>query len=157
MGPDKLSSLVTTLSNNTSLLWGGLVEGEWGSPGWWSCWTIAGSQDFNPRAGVQFQLSRDFMDGCHTWDPRGHTYDVLVRFFPYRVHTDSNHRGTLGYEWLLAHFCHLVVCLDVLPIWFRVLWLWLSWLCFNNVVNYLVDACFMHVIVYRCKSNTWLH
>jgi hypothetical protein len=25
---------------------------------------------------------------------------------------------------------------------------------FNNVVNYLDDACFMHVIVYRCKHNT---
>jgi hypothetical protein len=27
----------------------------------------------------------------------------------------------------------------------------------NNDVNYLVDACFMHVIVYRCKPNTWLN
>jgi hypothetical protein len=34
--------------------------------------------------------------------------------------------------------------------------LFLSWLLlyyFNNVVNYLDDACFMYVIVYRCKSN----
>jgi hypothetical protein len=28
MGPDKLSSLLTTLSNHTSLFQGGLVEGE---------------------------------------------------------------------------------------------------------------------------------
>jgi hypothetical protein len=26
-------------------------------------------------------------------------YDVLVRFFPYRVYIDSSHRNTLGYEW----------------------------------------------------------
>jgi hypothetical protein len=31
--------------------------------------------------------------------------------------------------------------------WFRGLWLWLSWLYFNNNVNYLVDSCFIHVIV----------
>jgi hypothetical protein len=27
----------------------------------------------------------------------------------------------------------------------------------NNIVNYLDDACFMHIIVYRCKPNTWLN
>jgi hypothetical protein len=27
---------------------------------------IAGNQDFIPRAGAQFRLSRDFVDGCHT-------------------------------------------------------------------------------------------
>jgi hypothetical protein len=40
-------------------------------------------------------------------------------------------------------------------------WLCLSWLLLlyliNNVVNYLDDACFMHVIVNRCKPNTWLN
>jgi hypothetical protein len=35
-------------------------------------------------------------------------------------------------------------------------WLTLYYL-FNNVVNYLVDVCFMHVIAYRCKSNIWLN
>jgi hypothetical protein len=39
---------------------------------------------------------------------------MLVRFFPYRVYTYSNHRDTLRYEWSLAHCCHLVVCLVVL-------------------------------------------
>jgi hypothetical protein len=39
--------------------------------------------------------------------------------------------------------------------WFRGLWLSLSRLCLNNVVNYLVHACFMHVIDYRCKPNIW--
>jgi hypothetical protein len=34
MGPSKPSSLVTTLSNRTSLLWAGYMEGEWGSLGW---------------------------------------------------------------------------------------------------------------------------
>jgi hypothetical protein len=29
--------------------------------------------------------------------------------------------------------------------------------CFNNIVNYLIDAYFMHVIVYRYKPNTWLN
>jgi hypothetical protein len=29
-------------------------------------------------------------------------YDVLVRFFPYRVYIDSSHRDTLGYEWQLV-------------------------------------------------------
>jgi hypothetical protein len=37
MGPDKPSSLGTTLSNRPSLLRGGLLEGEWGSLGWRPC------------------------------------------------------------------------------------------------------------------------
>jgi hypothetical protein len=82
MGPDKPSSSVTTLSNHTSLLWGGLLEGELGSPRWWPGQMIAGGQAFILGAGAQIRLSRDFTDGCHTWDPRGHVYDVSVRFFP---------------------------------------------------------------------------
>jgi hypothetical protein len=30
------------------------------------------------------------------------------------VYTDSIHCDTLRYEWLLAHCCHLIVCLVVL-------------------------------------------
>jgi hypothetical protein len=41
-------------------------------------------------------------------------YDVLVRFFPCRVYTDSNLRNILGYKWPLARCCHLVGCLVVL-------------------------------------------
>jgi hypothetical protein len=33
---------------------------------------------------------------------RSQAYDVLVRFFPYRVYIDSSHRDTLGYEWQLV-------------------------------------------------------
>jgi hypothetical protein len=33
----------------------------------------------------------------------------VIRFFPYRVYTDSNRHDTLGYEWPLARYCHLVV------------------------------------------------
>jgi hypothetical protein len=57
--------------------------------------------------------------------------------------------------------CLLVVVISyyVLMVdgWFRGLWLLLSWLCFINNVNFLVDACLMHVIVYRCTPNTWLN
>jgi hypothetical protein len=86
MGSGKPSSLVITLSNRTSLLRGGLMEGGWGSP------------------------------GCCAWDPKGHTYDVLVMFFLCRVYIDSNHHDTFGYEWPRACCCHLVVCLVVLRI-----------------------------------------
>jgi hypothetical protein len=113
MGPNKPSNLVTTLSNRPSLLQGGLVEGEWGSPGWQPDRAIARSQDIIPGAETRFWPSRDFVDGFHMWDPRGHSCNVLVRFFPCRVYIDSNHRNTLRYEWLLACCCHLVVCLDV--------------------------------------------
>jgi hypothetical protein len=113
MGPGKPSSLVTTLLNRTSLLRGGLLEGEWGSPGWRVGWTITGSQDFVLGVGVWFQLSREFADVYRTWDSRGHTYDVLVRFFPYSVYTDLNHHDTPRYEWPLACCCPLVVCLVV--------------------------------------------
>jgi hypothetical protein len=159
MGPGKPSSLVTTLLKRPSLLRGGFVVGEWGSPGWRLGRTIAESQDFILRAETQFWPSRDFAEGCRTLDPRGHAYEVLVRFFPYRMYTDSNHRDTLGYECPLACCFHLLVCLVVLDRWIRWLWLWLwlSWLRFNNNVNYLVGACFMHVIIYRCKPNTWLN
>jgi hypothetical protein len=56
--------------------------------------SITRSQDFIPGAGARFRLSRDFTNGCHTCDPEGHTYDVLVRFFPYRVYIDSNRCDT---------------------------------------------------------------
>jgi hypothetical protein len=129
-GPSKPSILVTTLSNRPSLIRGGLAEGEWGSPGWRPGRTIAGSQDFISGAETRFRPSSDFADGCRTWDPRGHMYDVLVRFFPYMVYVDSNYRDTLRYEWLFAHCCHPVLCLGVLLMvrgWLW-LWIWLSWL-----------------------------
>jgi hypothetical protein len=156
MGPGKPSSLITTFMN-ASLLWGGLVEGEWCSSGWHPGGTITGSQNFILRVGARFQHSRDFVEDCRTWHLRAHAYDILVRFFPCRVYTDSNHCDTLRYEWSLAHWCHLVVCLDVLDGWFRGLWLGLSWLYFNNNVNYLGYSCLLHVIVYRCKPNIWLN
>jgi hypothetical protein len=81
-GPSKPNSPVTILSNHPSLLRGCLLEGEWGNPERRSGRSIAGGQDLNPRAGAQFWLSRDFTDGCHTWDPRCKAYDVLVRFSP---------------------------------------------------------------------------
>jgi hypothetical protein len=138
MGLGKPSILVTTLSSNTSLLRGGLLEGEWGSPGWWLARTIARSQDFIPGARAGFWISRDFMDGCRTWDPRGHGYDMLVRFFPYRVYIDSNHRDTLGYEWPLARCCHLVVCLDVF---------WMDGLEYGYGYGYHDDYCITLIIM----------
>jgi hypothetical protein len=110
MGLGKLSSLVTTLSNHTSLLRGGLVEGEWGNPAWRPSWTITESQDFISGVWAWFQPSRDFMEGCRTWDPRSHAYDVLVRFFPCRVYINLNHRDTLEYKSPLARCCHMIVC-----------------------------------------------
>jgi hypothetical protein len=68
MGPGKPNSTATTLSSRPSLLWGGLLEGEWGSLGWRLGRTIAGGQDIIFGAGAQIWLSRDFIDGCHTWD-----------------------------------------------------------------------------------------
>jgi hypothetical protein len=129
MGPAKSSSPVTTLSNRTSLLHGGLLEGEWGSPGWRPGQTIIGSQYFILRAGARFWLSRDFTDGCRKWDPGGHAYDVLVRFSPCRVYINSSCRDTLRYEWPLVHCYHLIVCLVVLMARIRGCWLWLclSW------------------------------
>jgi hypothetical protein len=160
MGPGKPSSLVTTLSNCTFLLWGGLVEGEWDSLGWWLDQTIARSQDFIPGAEAKFWLSRDFSEYCRTWDPRGHAYDVLVRFFPCRVYTNSNRCDTLRYEWPHACCFHFIVCLDVLMVWFRG-WLLLSWgllYYFNYDIDYFVDVLlYLHVIVYSYKPNTWLN
>jgi hypothetical protein len=162
MGPSKLSSPVTTLSNRTSLLHGGLLEGEWGSPGWRPGQTITGSQDFISGGEAQFWLSRDFIDGYHTWDPEGHAYNMLIRFFPCWVYTDSNHRDTLEYEWPLVRCCHLIVCL--------VYYWWLDdedgYGCFILMITALLYfwcwllsmfCLFMHVIVYRCKHNTWLN
>jgi hypothetical protein len=54
MGSGKPSSLIIILSNHPSLLQGGLLEGERGSPGQRSGRMIAGSQDFNLEAGAQF-------------------------------------------------------------------------------------------------------
>jgi hypothetical protein len=69
------------------------------------------------------------------------------------VYTDSNHRDTLEYEWPLTRCCQLIVCLVVLD--------GLDDGCgydyhdyYYIYFNYLDDACFMHVIVYRCKPNT---
>jgi hypothetical protein len=63
---------------------------------------------------------------------------------------------TLEYEWLLARCYHLVVCLVVLDgledgygyVYHDVYCIYF---------NYLDDAFFMHVIVYRCKPYTWLN
>jgi hypothetical protein len=134
MESGKPSSLVTTFLNHTSLLRGGLVEGEWGSPKWQSSWMIAVSQDFIPGAGAQFWLSNDFAESCHMWDPRGHTYDVLVRFFPCRLYTDSNYHDTLRYEWLLARCCHLVVCLDVFMVGLEDSYVYHSYYCYTCVI-----------------------
>jgi hypothetical protein len=78
MGPRKSRSLITTLSNCTSLLEGGFMEGKWGSPGWQPSQTIVENQDFIRGAGARFRPSRDFAEGCHMQDQRGHAYDVLL-------------------------------------------------------------------------------
>jgi hypothetical protein len=56
MGPGKPSSLVTTLSNHTSLLWGGLLEGEWGSPGWRPGHASLGANTSSQGQGPDFNL-----------------------------------------------------------------------------------------------------
>jgi hypothetical protein len=152
MKPDKPSSPVTTLLNRKSLLHGGLLKGEWGSPGWRPGRTIAGSQDFIPAAGARFWLSRDFTDGCRMWDPRGHAYDMLVRFFPSRVYINSSRRDTLGYEWSFVHCCHLVVCLVVLLAWIRECWIWL---CYHDdyCITLLMTLTLVNImLIYTCYS-----
>jgi hypothetical protein len=89
MGPGKPTIPVTTLSNRTSLLRSGLLEGEWGNSGWRPGRMIAGSQYFILGAWVQFWLTRNFADGCRTWDLEGHAYDVFIRFFLCRVRSKS--------------------------------------------------------------------
>jgi hypothetical protein len=80
-GPGKPSSPVTTLSNRHSLLWDGLLEGEWDNPRWWSGRTIGRGQDFFPRVGAQIPLSRDSADGCCTWNQQAkHTMCWLGSF-----------------------------------------------------------------------------
>jgi hypothetical protein len=155
MRPVKYSSLVTTLSNHTSLLQGGLLEGEWGSLGWRPGRMINGSKDFIPGAGVWFRLSMDIADDCCMWDLRGHAYDVLVRFFPCMVYTNLNHRDTLEYKWPLAHCCHLIVWLIIFDGledgygYYYHDYYCIYFICLNA-------ACFMPLIVYKCKPNTWL-
>jgi hypothetical protein len=56
MDSGKSSRLVTTLSNRTFMLQGGLLEEEWGSSGQRLSRTIAGGQDFIPGAGARFDL-----------------------------------------------------------------------------------------------------
>jgi hypothetical protein len=154
MGPGKPSTLVTTLSNHSlpALRW--FMEGEWGSLGWRPGRTITRNQDFTPRADTRFWPSINFVDGCFTWDPWARTYDVLIRFFPYRVYTDLNCYDTLGYEWPLV----VAVILEyVLSYWWHGLedvnydyvyhgYYCIYFICFS-------DACFMHVIAYWCKTN----
>jgi hypothetical protein len=56
MGCGRPSSLVTTLSNRTSLLWGGLLEGEWGSPGWRPGQASLGIKTSSLEQGPNFDL-----------------------------------------------------------------------------------------------------
>jgi hypothetical protein len=162
MGSGKPSSPVTTLLNHPSLLRGSLLEGEWDSPGRRPGWTIARGQDFIPGAGAQIRLSRDFTDGCRTWDPEGHAYDVSVRFSPCRVYPDLNRRDTLEYEWPFAHYYHLIVCLIVLDGWLDDGYSYVYHndyyiILFMISIALLVFCLFMHIIVYRCKHNIWLN
>jgi hypothetical protein len=122
---------------------------------------IAKSQDFILGAETQFQLSRDFTDGCRTWDPKGHAYDVSIRFFPCRVYIDLSRRDTLRYEWPLIRFCHLVVCL-VYCWWLEDEYNYGYVIMMIPVLLYLwrwhrpMFCLFMHILVYRCKHNICL-
>jgi hypothetical protein len=74
---------------------------------------MAGPDDrCEPRLHLERMRQPQMTVGPDDW--KGHAYDVLVRFFSYRVYIDSNRHDTIGYEWLLARCCHLVVCFDVL-------------------------------------------
>jgi hypothetical protein len=63
---------------------------------------ITRSQDFILGAGDQLRLSRDFMDGCCTWDFGSRTHDMLsgsspVEYISIRVTmTLSNMSGRLS-------------------------------------------------------------
>jgi hypothetical protein len=122
---------------------------------------IGGSQDITSEAGDWFWLSRDFTNSCCTWDP-GVTHTACQSgSFPYRVYIDLSHRDTLRYEWPLVRCSHLIV--------FMLCYWWLedddgySYIIITITVSTLLwrwhglaFCLFMHVLVFRCKHNTWL-
>jgi hypothetical protein len=151
MGPGKPSSPVTILSNRPSLLWGDLLEGEWGSPGWWPGWTIVGAQDFIPEGGTQFQLSRNFTNGCRTWDPQGpHVWcvgQVLSLNSVHRFESPWHSRIWVAACPLLSS-CSMSCCIDVLDQRMLVVVMLSWWLLYYFIydVDYFVDDCFTCVL-----------
>jgi hypothetical protein len=70
------------------------------------------------------------------------------------VYTDLNRRDTLGYEWLLACCCHLIVCLDVLIDGLEDYGYDHYYITLIMMLIILLVLVSWHVIVYRCKPNT---
>jgi hypothetical protein len=150
------------LPNCPSQLRGGLLYEEWGNPGWWLGRTIVGGggQDFILGAGAQFRLSRDFTDGCRTWDLRGHAYDVLVRYLPAgcapiwitMMLLDMSDR-------LPLQSSHSMFCcsngMDYRMMIMVMLSWWLLYYFIYDIDCLLMFCLLIHVIAYRCKPNTW--
>jgi hypothetical protein len=101
---------------------------------------IARSQDFMPGAKTQFLHSRDFANGCHTWDPRGHEYDVSVRYIRFESPWHSqiwvtacpllSSRsmfsvllvvGGWAWIWLCCHYDYFCITLSLTLTWVNIL------------------------------------
>jgi hypothetical protein len=156
MGPGKPSNYFIELHLPSSR-W--FVGGRMRQPRMMARPGITGSQDFISGAGVQFWLSRDITDGCHMWDRRGHAYNVLVRFFSYKVYTNSNYLDTLRYEWPLVV---AIILYYVLLYWWLGLedddygYIYHDDYCitlFMTSAALLMFCLLMHVIFYRYKPN----
>jgi hypothetical protein len=110
MGPGKSSSPVSTLSNCPSLLWGSLLEGEWGSPEWQPNQALLGAKTSSREQRPDFDLVgtppmvviRETLGATRTMCQLGSSPAGCISI---RV------TATLGYEWPLVRCYHLIVCL----------------------------------------------
>jgi hypothetical protein len=149
MGPYKLSSLVTTLSNHPPcfkvIMWRENEVAQDDGRAGRSLRTKFSSQEqrtnFDLVETLRKVVVRENREATHTTCWSSSSLQWVYRF------ESSRHSRIWVTACSLMPSCSMSCYIDG---WFRVLWLWLSWLLlyyFNNVVNYLVDAFSMHVIV----------
>jgi hypothetical protein len=156
MGPDKPSSLRTTLSNRPSLLRGGLLEGEWGSPGWRSSQASVRAKTSSLKQRPDFDLVRT-------------SPTVVICETPRATRTTCRSGSSFVRcisIWITVTLSDMSDCLSLLSshsiscctedddgygyIIMMIIILFYLWL--------LAMFClFMHIIVYRCKHNTWFN
>jgi hypothetical protein len=160
MVPSKPSIHVTTSPNHRPCFEVVCWKGN-DAPGWWSGRVSVGAKTSPRKQGTDFDLvGTSQIVVVHETPGVTHTA-CQSGSFPYRVYIDLSHRDTLRYEWPLVRCSHLVVFM--LCCW------WLedddgySYIIITIIVSTLLwrwhgsaFCLFMHVLVFRCKHNTWL-
>jgi hypothetical protein len=150
LGPGKPSSPITTLSNCHSLLQGGLLEGEWGSPEWRLGRRLLGAKTSSREQRPDFNLV-----GTHRWlsyvRPRGAPVRRVGQVLPLRGVYQFEY---LWYSQIWVTACPLLSSHSMFGVLLVVRGWGLLWLCYHYYyINLPLTLTWVNILLVYAYSS----